>query len=111
MYMSEDHTLIRQSNIIGGTGFDLSQWDTLPANTFDHLGWHGIVAPTGTPKETVAYLNRELVKVLSSREVRERIMGLGYDPTTTTVDEFADIIKRDQARYLKVIKESGIRAE
>ncbi len=78
---------------------------------FDHLGWHGIVAPTGTPKETVAYLNRELVKVLSSREVRERIMGLGYDPTTTTVDEFADIIKRDQARYLKVIKESGIRAE
>lgn len=40
MYMSEDHTLIRQSNIIGGTGFDLSQWDTLPANTFDHLGWH-----------------------------------------------------------------------
>ena len=78
---------------------------------FEHLGWHGIVAPAGTSKETVAYLNRELVKVLSLREVRERIIGLGYDPTTTTVDEFAELIKRDLARYQKVIKETGIRAE
>ena len=78
---------------------------------FELLGWHGIVAPAATPKEIVAQLNRELAKVLSLRDVRDRIIGLGYDPTTTTTEEFVDIIRKDLAKYQKVIKETGIRAE
>ena len=78
---------------------------------FETTGWQGIFAPAATPMEVVAQLNRELAKVLGMRDVRDRILGLGYEPGITTPEEFRDIVRKDQAKFLKVIKDTGIRGE
>ncbi len=78
---------------------------------FDHRGWHGILAPAGTPKTIVSYLNGEVKKVLESQDVKDKIQGFGYDPTTSTADEFAELIRRDFTKNAKVIKDANIRGE
>ncbi len=75
---------------------------------FEVTSWNGIVAPAGTPKEIVTRLNAEVSKVLFTPDVRETLIKLGADPTASTPEEFANIIKTDIAKYDKLIKDSGI---
>src|SRR5262249_35582192 len=51
--------------------------------------WQGIVVPAGTPKPIVEFLYRELVAIMQSPEVRERLAALGFEPVAGTPEEFA----------------------
>lgn len=73
--------------------------------------WFGLVMPAGTPKEIVDKLNREVGKILAQADVKERLSAQGIEPSTTTPEEFAALIKTDLIRWAKVIRESGARAE
>jgi len=73
--------------------------------------WFGLVAPAGTPKEVVDKLNREIAKILVQSDVKEKLVAQGIEPLTSTPEEFATLIKTDLARWAKVIKDSGARAE
>jgi tripartite-type tricarboxylate transporter receptor subunit TctC len=73
--------------------------------------WFGVLAPARTQKTVIARLNDEIVKAIAAPDVQARLLGQGLDPATTTPDEFAAIIKSDIARWAKVVKEAGIRAE
>ena len=74
-------------------------------------GWFGILAPARTPKAIVTQLNTEVVSAVSAAETQARFLGQGLDPATSTVEEFAALIKSDIARWAKIIKQAGIRAE
>ncbi|MFM9882953.1 MAG: Bug family tripartite tricarboxylate transporter substrate binding protein, partial [Burkholderiales bacterium] len=78
---------------------------------YEELGWHGVLAPAGTPREAIARLNRELARISTIPEVRERLLGLGYEPTSNAPEEFAERIRIDLAKYAKIVKEAGIRSE
>ncbi len=77
----------------------------------DVLIWYGVVAPAATPKEIVARLNREIVKVMSLPDVRDKFLQQSVDPASSSADEFALLIRDEVARWGKVIRAAGIRLE
>ncbi len=73
--------------------------------------WYGIIAPAGTPPAVIARLNREITTVLSTPEFREQLMAVGADPMPNTPEQFAAYIKIEIAKWAKVIKLSGAKAD
>ncbi len=80
---------------------------------FDISTWIGLFAPAGTPAAIVNLLHARIATVLRKPEVRNLLINnIGSDDTATaTPAEFASLLKRDIARYAKVIKAAGIRAD
>jgi tripartite-type tricarboxylate transporter receptor subunit TctC len=74
-------------------------------------GWFGIMAPARTPKAVVSRLNAEIIKAIETPEVRERFLGQGLVPVTSTVDDFAALIQSDLVKWSKVVKQAGLRAQ
>lgn len=66
--------------------------------------WHGVLAPIGTHKEIVLTLNREINRVLTIPEVRERLASLGAEPTGSTPEQMADFVRAEIERWKKVLK-------
>jgi tripartite-type tricarboxylate transporter receptor subunit TctC len=78
---------------------------------YDVSVWFGILAPAGTPKDIVARLNREISAILNSQAVTERYAKQGVDVQTSTPEQFGDFVKTEVARWAKVIKDAGIKAD
>jgi tripartite-type tricarboxylate transporter receptor subunit TctC len=79
--------------------------------TLDASAHFLILAPAGTPKPVVSALNREIVKAVESKEVKDRLVAAGVEPTTSTPDELGTLIRNEVARWGKIVKETGIRVE
>ena len=76
------------------------------------VGWFGVLAPAGTPKDVVNRLNVEILKILNQADVKERLAKLGSEPTDiVTPEQFGDYIKMELTKWEKVIKSSGMRIE
>ena len=67
--------------------------------------------PAGTPKDVVAVLHREIVKILDQPDLQARLAALGYDVVASTPEEFAVRIKTEIAMWAKVIRAAKIKAE
>jgi tripartite-type tricarboxylate transporter receptor subunit TctC len=79
---------------------------------FDNSIWLGLFAPPGLPEDVLARLRKEINQILALPEVREKLLASGsLEPFITTPEEFAAVIRRDYAKYGKVIKEAGIKAD
>lgn len=74
---------------------------------FDVTSWFGVVVPAATPKDIVARLNQELVRIAKLPEVKERLANQGMEPAHTTPEAFAKAIRDDSARWGKVVQSSG----
>jgi tripartite-type tricarboxylate transporter receptor subunit TctC len=83
--------------------------ETVPG--FEATSWWGIVAPRATPAAVVEPLNREIVKVLASTDMKSFMNGLGADAKGTTPKEFDTFIRSELTKWSKVVKESGARAD
>ena len=77
----------------------------------DFITWNGVHVPAKTPAAVIAKLNREFDRLLKLPEVRERMLDLGLAPVGGSAESFAAFVKADIARWAKVIKEAGVRAE
>lgn len=73
--------------------------------------WFGIMGPKGLPKPIVAKLNAELIKVLRSPDMREKVRGQFFELWTSAPEEFAAVIKSDSAKWGKIVKDSGARID
>jgi tripartite-type tricarboxylate transporter receptor subunit TctC len=73
--------------------------------------WNGLVAPTGTPKEIVARLNGEIVKILRMPDINEKLSLMGADATGSSPDQFAAHIQQEIKKWAKVIKDVNIQLE
>ncbi|MBI3372945.1 MAG: tripartite tricarboxylate transporter substrate binding protein [Betaproteobacteria bacterium] len=73
--------------------------------------WFGVLAPAGTPREIVGRLNSEIVKILTSADVKERFAKQGVEVQTGTPEQFSEFLKSEVARWAKVIKDAGIKAD
>ena len=69
------------------------------------------MAPAGLPKPVADRLQRELVKVLRSPEMRQTIRAQFFEPYTSTSEEFLKVIRTDGAKWAKIVKESGARVD
>jgi len=78
---------------------------------FEVTTWYGILAPAGTPRPIIARLNTELLKVMHSPEMKERLAGIGTDPVTSTPEEFAAYIQAEIGKWGDVIRKAKLRAD
>ena len=78
---------------------------------YEVVGWQGLFAVAGTPREIMARLHAEVAKVLRLAEVRERLAALGAEPVGSTPQEFGAFVRAENARWSRVIREKGIRSE
>ena len=73
--------------------------------------YFGVFAPAGTPNEIIARLNTELVKIVHGAETKERLMKLGAEPVGSTPEQLAALVKGENAKWAKVIKDAGVKVE
>jgi tripartite-type tricarboxylate transporter receptor subunit TctC len=73
--------------------------------------WYGLLAPTGTPRETIVKLHAEVVKAIALPDLRERYLSSGIEPVGSSPDQFAAEIREDIVRWAKVVRAANIRAE
>jgi tripartite-type tricarboxylate transporter receptor subunit TctC len=78
---------------------------------FDVTTWYGILAPAGTPRPIVDRLNRELVAVMNSADMKQKLAAQGTEVRTSTPDEFAAYIKEEIAKWGDVIRKAGLKAQ
>ena len=78
---------------------------------YDISTWYGVWAPKGTPRDIVIKMQQDIAKVLQQADTRERYAGLGAEPVGNTPDEFAAYCKSELAKWARVVKESGAKAD
>ena len=78
---------------------------------YESVGWFGMMAPAGTPKEVALLLNREVNRILQQADVRPRLVELGAEPANLTPEQFLEFIRSDNTKWAKLIKEQGIVVE
>jgi tripartite-type tricarboxylate transporter receptor subunit TctC len=74
---------------------------------FDVTIWFGVLAPAGTPASVVERLNREIVAVMSTDEMKKRMQADGAEAKATSPADFAALIRSDLAKWTPVVKGSG----
>jgi tripartite-type tricarboxylate transporter receptor subunit TctC len=90
---------------------DLPTFDESGLPGFDIGTWFGVFAPGGTPREIVARLHGEFTRALAAPDVREKMLSMGAEPVGNRPEEFAAFIASEAAKYARIIKASGARAD
>jgi tripartite-type tricarboxylate transporter receptor subunit TctC len=78
---------------------------------YEFVSWNGVHVPGGTSKAIIARLHSELLKTLAQPDMKDRMFNLGMEPVGNTPDEFATVVNADIAKWGKVVRDSGIRAD
>ena len=78
---------------------------------YDVSTWYGLVAPAGVPKEIIARLLAETVRVLERPDVKQWLHASAYEPRTSTPEEYAAFTRREVEKWAKVIKAAGVRVD
>jgi len=75
---------------------------------FEAWAWQGFVAPAGTPGPVVMKLNSEFAKVMADPTIKQRLSESGFEPQTSSPEQFAAYMKSEIAKWQKVIRDSNI---
>jgi tripartite-type tricarboxylate transporter receptor subunit TctC len=78
---------------------------------FEASTWYGLLAPAGTPAAIIERLNVEVNRALKTAEVRDRLASEGGEALGGSPEQFASFLKAEHAKWGRVVKESGARAE
>jgi len=73
--------------------------------------WSGLVVPAATPPSAISRLNAELVRALRDPEIQEKLNTYGMSPAPGTPEQFDALLRFESARFAKVVREAGIKAE
>jgi tripartite-type tricarboxylate transporter receptor subunit TctC len=83
--------------------------DELGLKGFQAVAWNGLSAPARTPKDVIARINTDVLKVLRSPELVERLKAEGSDPVGNSPEQYAGFLRDEIAKWAKVIKFAGIK--
>ena len=78
---------------------------------YEAASWFAFLAPVGTPKSIVNRLNAETLRALKKPEVSENLIRQGMDPAGSTPAEADDYLRAEIAKWTRVVKEAGIKAQ
>jgi len=73
--------------------------------------WQAAAAPAKTPREIIAKLNDAAVKALRTPEIRDRLIGIGFDVVATSPEEFGEFMKGEIDRWTRVVQRGGIKPD
>ncbi len=78
---------------------------------YNAIGWYGFYAPAGTPAEILRRIHAETTKALGNAETKDRLARAGNEYVMSTPEEFIAFMHAEIAKWTKVVKAAGIRAE
>jgi tripartite-type tricarboxylate transporter receptor subunit TctC len=78
---------------------------------FEVTTWSGVITPAGVPRAIIARLNAEVNKSLVSATAKDVLGGIGYDLVGGTPEQFADLVKKEVAKWTDVVKRSGAKVD
>lgn len=78
---------------------------------YEAIAWFGLVTPKGSPAEAVRRLNGGIQKAVESKEVRDFLTKIAFQPRGGSPEDFAALIEREVPKWAKVIKEAGIKID
>jgi tripartite-type tricarboxylate transporter receptor subunit TctC len=81
--------------------------ETVPG--YEAVSWQAVLGPKALPKDIVARWNREIDRILQLPDVKERMASDGMDPAGGSAERFGEVLKRDVAKWQKVVKVAGIK--
>jgi tripartite-type tricarboxylate transporter receptor subunit TctC len=93
----------------GATEFPTVAESGLPG--FEAFTWFGCFAPAATPREIVARLNADSVAALNAAEVKERMAAQGLFVTANAPDPFNEFVKKEIARWTKIVKDANVKPQ
>jgi len=76
---------------------------------FDMTNWYGLLVPSATPRDTIAKLQQEVARILNLPDVKQRLADDGMTVVASTPEQFVQFLKRETAKYNKVIESAGIK--
>jgi tripartite-type tricarboxylate transporter receptor subunit TctC len=82
-----------------------------PLPGFEAVSWYALMAPAGTPREVVAKIHSDIAKALQMPDVRERLAGMGAEPSGESPAELAARIKAEYERWGEVVRKANIKAD
>jgi tripartite-type tricarboxylate transporter receptor subunit TctC len=77
---------------------------------FEATAWIGFMAPAGTPRPVIDRYHRELVRILNTPQVRQRLLDIHFEIVASTPEAFGDYIRWETPRWAKVIRDTGAKA-
>ena len=83
--------------------------ESLPG--FEAVNWYGMLVPAGTPREVIARLQREIVKVMEIPDIRDKLIAQGTDPVGSSPEEFGVFMKSEAVKWSRVIKGANIKPD
>lgn len=75
---------------------------------YEAYAWFGVVAPAATPRDVVAKLNADIVAVLKSSDVSERLIAQGADVAATSAEEFGRFLAAEHVRWSAAVKAANV---
>ncbi len=78
---------------------------------YDVRNWYSVMGPAGTPRDIVVKLNAEVNRILQLPETRTRIDDLGVRLDPMTPEQFTEFVRRENTKYQKVAKDTGVKME
>ena len=78
---------------------------------YDVAAWYGVLAPAGTPKAVVERLNREIVAILKTPEVRQKLQDDGSEVVAGTPAAFEKMMRAEREKWARVVKATGARLD
>ena len=73
--------------------------------------WMGVFVPVGTPKDLVDVLNKQVARIMTLPDVKERMATIGFDPTVSTSDELINHMKAETDKWSKVVRQANIKID
>jgi tripartite-type tricarboxylate transporter receptor subunit TctC len=78
---------------------------------YEAINWYGVMAPGATPKDVVAKLHADIVRILRSPDVIRRLTADGGEIVANSPDEFALMLRREMTKWSRVINEAGVKVD
>ena len=78
---------------------------------FEAVNWYAFVAPGKTPKDIIAFWNREIVKALKDPQIAAELAKHGLEPAPSSPEELSRYMERESEKWGKVVRDAKITAE
>jgi tripartite-type tricarboxylate transporter receptor subunit TctC len=90
---------------------DMPTMDEVALKGFVAVAWNGLGAPAKTPRDVIAKINADVIRIVRSPEMKERLEADGSDPVGSTSEQYAAFLRDEIAKWAKVIKFAKVKAE
>jgi tripartite-type tricarboxylate transporter receptor subunit TctC len=90
---------------------DVPTLDEAGLKGFEAVAWNGLTAPAKTPRDVIVKINADVIRIVNSPELKERLKAEGSDPVGSSPEQYAAFLRAEIAKWAKVIKFAGVKAE